>query len=148
MATRSLTVDFTQWRVDSTYWRADANQYIFGYRTKESERALPEYYSKKIFDELIALPAEEKSREVAVTVLDYVVAIDDRLKQEDGRFDAMLKTVDYLLKQVATYIESRQILAVVTQVQKKVQSKKDEEIRKLLFDKIENDEILELMEFI
>ena len=145
MATRSLTVDSTQWRVDTNYVRADANQYIFAYRTKESERTLPEYYSRKIFNELVALPADEKSREVAVKVLDDVVKLNERLRDNDSRFDAMLKTVDYLLKQIAVYIESRQILAIAAQVQKEIQRKKDAEIKQLLYEKIESDEIMELM---
>ena len=83
---------------------------------------LPQYYRDlKIHDyRSIALPADETANAVAIDVLDKIGEIWIQLEASDRHFAAMLEQIDTISRQVATFIESRQIYRLVALVETRI----------------------------
>ena len=89
--------------------------------------ALPQYYRDiKIPDyQLITLPQDEIANAVAIDVLDKIGEIWSLLQESDRHFSAMLKQLDTISRQVATFIESRQIYQLVELVETRIRIEQD-----------------------
>ena len=83
---------------------------------------LPKYYRDlKIEDyRVVQLPADEKANAVAIEVLDKIAEIWQQLEDDDKHFAAMLAQVDQIERQVAIFIESRQIYRLVALVETRI----------------------------
>ena len=106
---------------------------------------LPQYYRDiKIPDyRLIALPQDETANAVAIDVLDKIGEIWSRLQESDRHFAAMLKQLDTIGRQVATFIESRQIYQLVELVETRIRIEQDH--AKALADARDDEEHEEFM---
>ena len=83
---------------------------------------LPQYYRDlKIADfSSIALPQDRKSNEVAIEVINKIAEIWQQLEENDRHFTEMLAQVDQIQRQVAIFIESRQIYRLVELVETRI----------------------------
>mgnify|MGYP001618137064 FL=1 len=93
-----------------------------GWFYKGKRGPLPKYYRDlKIEDyRVVQLPADEKANAVAIEVLDKIAEIWQQLEDDDKHFAAMLAQVDQIERQVATFIESRQIYRLVALVETRI----------------------------
>jgi len=140
-----------------------------------NEHPLPQKYSQQVMGEVVTLPQEPKSNEVArevlgaavklekrlppkppviaakaelkkfewtpapiqkivpkappkplrQTVLEVATDIEKRLDAGDMDFDKMLEEVDWMLRQVATYVESQQIYNLIRSLEMQIKAYRD-----------------------
>ena len=88
---------------------------------------LPQYYSKKaILDyKRVELPQEPVSNRVAIQVLDQAAKVWNRMEANDSRLGDMLAKVAGLERQIAVYVEGREIYNIVTELKQRIQARKD-----------------------
>ncbi len=88
---------------------------------------LPQYYSKKaILDyKRVELPQEPVSNRVAIQVLDQAAKVWNRFEGNDSRLGDMLAKVATLERQIAVYVEGREIYNIVTELKQRIQARKD-----------------------
>ena len=119
-----------------------------GYR---NPHPLPQYYSRKVFDERVSLPQDAKSNQVAISVLDDAKDLEKRLAKGDRDYTDMVEQTDHMLKQVAVYVESQQIYSVVRRIEAKIKAKRDNEIARLskeIQERNDDEEFVELMDLL
>jgi len=58
-------------------------------------------------------------------ILETVIDIENRLDRGDMDFDAMLKQVDWMLKQIAIYVESQQTYDLVRSIEMQIKAYRD-----------------------
>ena len=108
--------------------------------TSRRIRALPQYYSRRIFNKKIQLPQEPHANQVAIEVLDQAVGLIDG--DNDDSFHEKLAAVTQLQRIVAAQVsESRAIYDVIEKVKRRI-----EENVALRAVADEEDEVKELME--
>lgn len=113
-------------------------------------RRLPQYYSRRNLDgfEQVQLPQEDKANAISLEVLPKLARIQEQLNARHLDFTRMLEQAERLERLVATYIESQQISILMAETKARIYAARDAEIARLMEERMEKEEIMELMQIL